>query len=307
MGTSLSTHKGPQLLSAVAAASAVGAVWWITSRRSWEAEHTELEESTLTQEETESTLEEISEAFHAIFVELAQVSRNVIQALQDQGFPKPVPREQVEAMLMQQIFHGRLADAEKKIFARRRLSREALQRACSTYKDKSVSVGLLVDGVKAMYRHAVDGELPLLPGAQVPDGMTDEKILHILEQIHKAKQAKIQEALQERDFGGPPSISMPFAQKLQECNKKAEEEVLARQENAGLTEQTLLHAVAVFSRQPQFKLKKQLLDEMHTEAVLHMINTGGTSKTTTKAAGYWCGSSIPSEAAASVGQPQQDR
>lgn len=53
----------------------------------------------------------------------------------------------------------------------------------------------------------------------------------------------------------PPSISAPLAQKLQECNKKAEEEVLAKQENADLTEQTLLHAVAVFSRRPAFKLR----------------------------------------------------
>lgn len=72
MGTSLSTDRGPQLLSAVAAASAVGAVWWITSRVCWEAEHAESEESVLTQEETESTLKEISEEFHGIFVELAQ-------------------------------------------------------------------------------------------------------------------------------------------------------------------------------------------------------------------------------------------
>lgn len=67
---------------------------------------------------------------------------------------------------------------------------------------QSVSIGLHAEGVKTMYRHAVDGELPLMPGVRLPEGITEEKILCVLEQIHKAKQVKFQEALRGRDSCG---------------------------------------------------------------------------------------------------------
>ncbi|KYF43517.1 hypothetical protein TGPRC2_228770 [Toxoplasma gondii TgCatPRC2] len=274
MGASVSTARGTQVLSAVAVATGAAAIWWLTSPNGWGSQKAGVSGAGLpTDDETEATMKEICEEFHSIFTELAQVSRNVIRAMQDQGFQKPVPREQVEAMLMQQMFRERLTAAEAAILARKQISKESLERACDLHKSKNESLRVYVDGLKAMYRDAVDGELPMLPGMTLPDEVTEDKILRVLEQIHKAKQARFQEVLGRGSASDTSTPTSPLAKQLQECNKKAEEEVLGKAEHAGLTEKILLHAVAVFSRRPQFKLKKQLLDEMHTEIIMALMNT----------------------------------
>lgn len=273
MGASVSTARGTQALSALAVATGAAAIWWLTHPNGWGSQKTgALGVGLPSEEETETAMKEICEDFHAIFTELAQVSRNVIRAMQDQGFQKPVPREQVEAMLMQQMFRERLTVAEAAVLARKRISKESLERACDLYKDKNESVQVYTDGLKAMYRDAVDGELPMLPGMTLPDEVTEDKILLVLEQIHNAKQARFQEVLRTGTVSDSSTPSSPLAKQLQECNKKAEEEILAKAEHAGLNEKILLHAVAVFSRRPQFRLKKQLLDEMHTETIMALMN-----------------------------------
>ncbi|PFH34942.1 hypothetical protein BESB_058290 [Besnoitia besnoiti] len=272
MGASLSTERRTQLLSAVTVATAAAAVWWLTSRDGWTAKAGGQSGSCeISEKETEAAMKEICEEFHAVFTELAQVSRSVISAMQDQGFQKPVPREQVEAMLMQQMFRERLNAAESAVLARRRLSKESLERACGAYREKNDTIGLYLDGLKAMYRDAVDGVLPLLPGATLPEGLTEDNILVVLEQIHKAKHARFKEVLGNTDSESLSPAS-PLTRQLQECNRKAEEEVLAKGEHARLSSKMLLHAVAVFSRRPQFKLKKQLLDEMHTETIMGLMS-----------------------------------
>ncbi|CBZ54050.1 conserved hypothetical protein [Neospora caninum Liverpool] len=222
MGASVSTARGTQALSALAVATGAAAIWWLTRPNGWGSQKTgALGVGLPSEEETETAMKEICEDFHAIFTELAQVSRNVIRAMQDQGFQKPVPREQVEAMLMQQMFRERLTVAEAAVLARKRISKESLERACDLYKDKNESVQVYIDGLKAMYRDAVDGELPMLPGMTLPDEVTEDKILLVLEQIHNAKQARFQEVLRT----GTVSVRL-----------------------------------------------KQLLDEMHTETIMALMN-----------------------------------
>lgn len=280
MGTALSTERRAQLVSGIGLAAAAAAIWFLTSSRgqalllfSLQENRGTLSSTPLSEEETENVVKDLSDTFFSIFTELAQVARSVAHAVQTHTFQEgeAPTKEQVEAMLMEQVFRERLYTAEAEVLKKHHIAcKDTVEAACKKYL-KNEKIRMYVEGLKQMFEDAVKGELPLLPGAVLPAMATEEFILEVLQHVHVVKQEKFLLLLTETQSSDFKTPSSGMTKKLQTSNKEAEQQVLSLPQYAALNEMLLLHAVALYSRNSTFRIKKQLLEEVHAEHMMDMM------------------------------------
>ncbi|OEH73967.1 hypothetical protein cyc_05355 [Cyclospora cayetanensis] len=160
---------------------------------------------------------------------------------------------------------------------------------------KDLEVKQLVAGLRQMHEDSVQGILPLLPGLELPEELTQERVLQILHKIQRLKEQKFREILQstsDKELSSEGATPVITSQ-LQDSNTEAETAVLKEEElllqherqqkqNAPsqqqlvLTPLIFLQAIAVHSRDPEFKAKKAAIDQNHSERIFDLLRRGRT-------------------------------
>ncbi|XP_026193278.1 uncharacterized protein LOC34621720 [Cyclospora cayetanensis] len=226
------------------------------------------------------------------------MTSNLLSSLQAKGKGRPTPRslrETMEAVTLQRMLHSRLEAAESGALRKAGISAKYFEERCTRLAQNDLEVKQLVAGLRQMHEDSVQGILPLLPGLELPEELTQERVLQILHKIQRLKEQKFREILQstsDKELSSEGATPVITSQ-LQDSNTEAETAVLKEEElllqherqqkqNAPsqqqlvLTPLIFLQAIAVHSRDPEFKAKKAAIDQNHSERIFDLLRRGRT-------------------------------
>ncbi|CDJ56711.1 hypothetical protein, conserved [Eimeria maxima] len=204
----------------------------------------------------------------------------------------------MEAVSLQRMLLARLEAAEAAVLATVDISPSEFNSRCTHLAETNPEVKKLVTGMRQMYEDAMQGTLPLLPGLEVPEELTQERVLQILHKIQRRKEEKFRQILQattERELS-PEGATAAVTAQLQESNTEAERSVLLeeqlllyhermqkqqqqkqqkqQQQQVELTPMVFLQAIATHCRDPEFKAKKAAVDQSHSEHIFDLLRRG---------------------------------
>jgi hypothetical protein len=208
-------------------------------------------------------LECLSEEFFGIFSEMAQVVQSMTRKLE--AAQSKLTPEQFAEILMQRGLAEKLEQAQERVVYRFGFTIAQVEVAQTSFA-QDPAVQLYVDGLAKMHDECFRGVMPLLPGVEIPAGLTTEAMLGYLERIAEEKLTRISAAI--KDFSPEktnPTAGVPppeLTKAIQEAYDQSEAIVL---EEAGIKIVVFKNALAQFLRDPIFIDKKIAVDRSFQE------------------------------------------
>ena len=220
--------------------------------------------------------------FHGVFVELATMVQRLKQLGALRGPSGSMSTDEIAEFLMQQGIQAKLDAAQSRVLIAHGVSQEQMEEAQDKFESESEIQGL-VGGFASMYEEASRGLIPILPGLQIPDDLTEDNVLEILNKIHQERVKGFRVAL-EKFWASPeaenvssmdPSQGPPpaLAQALQAVHDEAERFVIELHSDVVNSKAVFDSAVALYARKEDGAfLKEQLrMERAHQVEVVNLM------------------------------------
>ena len=268
-------------ISVAALATAASAVFIYKQRSFMRSlfEKTAIQQSPRLSKETLCKVtEELLLEFHSVMVEMSQMSVRVRQVLSLKGMSDQVSEEQLVEILMQQGLQEKMEEAQREVLLRHNLSEEEVAQAQIAYSGEP-SVSLFASGIEDMFSAASQGELPILPGVNIPQELSPDLVISIFEEILLKKSDGYRRVLSESPIH-PSMGSVPppeLAEKLQKESDKAEEEIL-KKFHVIIPHKAVFHsAAAIYEKDQGFANERKRQDRIHQAEIMKIMSRKETT------------------------------
>uniref|UniRef100_A0A0G4HQC3 Transmembrane protein n=1 Tax=Chromera velia CCMP2878 TaxID=1169474 RepID=A0A0G4HQC3_9ALVE len=249
----------------------LGVLWYLTSERKGGRG------GALSRDSLVQVLKELSRELHSVLTEVAQICVNIDKSLRAKNLQKSLSQEQLEGLLMQQGIQERLEEASRRVYERHNTDELSVASAGKKF-EKDGEVKDLEDGLRTMYKDALSGTLPVMPGLTLPEGLTPASAMRVSIELQAEKLQRFQDVFkslpqEERKGGASHAPNPQLTQLLIKAAEAAETAVMERNskllEAGGLP--TWQSAVALFSKDDEWREKKAKMDELHQQRVVRMM------------------------------------
>ena len=214
--------------------------------------------------------------FHGVMVEMSQMAVRVRQVLALKGMSDQLSDEQLIEVLMTQGVQEKMEMAQQRVLIARGLSEEEVEEAQQRYQDDDC-VKLFSKGIDEMFQVAATGEIPILPGVEIPKGLTPDLVLEIFSEILELKASKFRAVISEFYATNPPESlksNMPpqeLADSLQVANDTAEAEILGKYAAEVRHKSVFNSAVAIYSKDEAFAKERKRQDRCHQAEIMKIM------------------------------------
>lgn len=274
------------LTKAVIAALAVGGsaatIYYLRSRQPVSNESTKIAEEPLTKEKLVEVLQALLREFHGVFVEMGNMVQRLKQLGALRGPDGPMSTEQIADFLMMQGIQAKLDSAQSRVLISHGVSQEQVEVSQDKF-ESDPDVEVFISGFNVMFEEASAGLAPVLPGLEIPESLTEDMALDILNKIHQERVKGFRVAL-ERFWSSPEAESMSamdpsqgpppaLAQALQVVHDEAERFVLEVHVEVIGDKAVFDSAVALFSRTTDsaFLKEKLRMERTHQVEIVNLM------------------------------------
>ena len=214
--------------------------------------------------------------FHGVMVEMSQMAVRVRQVLALKGMSDQLTDEQLVEVLMTQGVQEKMEMAQKRVLNAKGLTEEEVEEAQQAYEDEDF-VKLFAQGIDDMFKIAATGEMPILPGVEIPDALTPDLVLEIFNGILELKSSKFRSVITEFYATNPPESlksSLPpqeLADALQAANDTAEAEVLCMHAAQVRHKSVFNSAAAIYAKDEAFAKERKRQDRCHQAEIMKIM------------------------------------
>ena len=209
------------LTKAVIAALAVGGsaatIYYLRSRQPVSNESTKIAEEPLTKEKLVEVLQALLREFHGVFVEMGNMVQRLKQLGALRGPDGPMSTEQIADFLMMQGIQAKLDSAQSRVLISHGVSQEQVEVSQDKF-ESDPDVEVFISGFNVMFEEASAGLAPVLPGLEIPESLTEDMALDILNKIHQERVKGFRVAL-ERFWSSPEAESMSTTKLRDLCSR----------------------------------------------------------------------------------------
>lgn len=228
-------------------------------------------------------LKDLLSEFHGAFIEMA----NMVQRLHKLGALRgpngPMESDEIAEFLMHQGMQAKLDAAQARVLANHNVDQSQIEAAQNQYAS-DLEVAELVEGFAAMYAEAASGIAPILPGLTIPDHLTEDKALEILNELNQERADGFRRALAEfwaseeghklaessEAMRAPPPA---LAQALQSVHDETEIIVMERHSTIVGNKAVFDSAVALYTRSSDgsFAKEKMRMERAHQVEIVNLM------------------------------------
>ncbi|KAF7459089.1 hypothetical protein HWI79_419 [Cryptosporidium felis] len=250
-------------------------VWYITKEKKSYSNN-----RAINKEEIKQILISISNDVHPIMMDLSHMILSVKKSFNSGSMEH---LKNVEVILSNGGFKEKIIEAQKNVLNRWKIGEEHFERALSSICKIDEEVSLLRLGIDLMYRDSIQGIYPLLPylGNKIDFTKnfpiyTPEYIFEIYKRLNIEKERRLRLVIDDlgdplkytirgSNFGAFPSEEL--SKRLEEANALSEDLILGSAEEKRI----FSHAMALYSREEGFYLKRQQIEQEHSDNILNII------------------------------------
>ncbi|EER12468.1 hypothetical protein Pmar_PMAR002762, partial [Perkinsus marinus ATCC 50983] len=181
---------------ATACTLAVGAGFYLYNRRQ-RVRKSEVERlASLDLEKLKLITDDLLVDMHSVLMEMAQMTQRVRTALTQKGLSNQMTDDQLTEMILQQGIQQKLEDTQKQVLKKYGVTAEEVEAAQKRYESDE-HIQQFEKGIDAMFASATKGKMPIIPGFEMPEALTVDMCLKILEAVNTEKLARFRKTLKE--------------------------------------------------------------------------------------------------------------
>ena len=269
-------------IAAIALGGSAAAIYYFTRSKPTSRPAATVVEEALTKEKLVEILQALLREFHGVFVEMGNMVQRLKQLGALRGPDGPMSTEQIAEFLMVQGIQAKLDAAQSRVLISHGVSQDQVEISQDKYEDDP-DVQIFISGFNTMFEEASAGLAPVLPGLEVPEDLTEDMALEILNKIHQERVKGFRAALEqfwaspeaEKMAGMDPSQGPPpaLAQALQAVHDEAEKFVLEVHAEVIGDKAIFDSAVALFSRNTEsgFLKEKLRMERSHQVEIVNLM------------------------------------
>ena len=249
-----------------------------------------ISDEALPKEQLIAVLKDLLCEFHGVFVEMANMVQRLKQLGALRGPNGPMSTDQIAEFLMHQGIQAKLDAAQSRVLISHGVTQEQVEVSQETFGSDS-DISVFINGFTDMFEEASSGLAPILPGLEIPEELTEDRALEILNQIHKERVKGFKITLEkfwasddakrmgamDPSQGPPPAL----AQALQSVHDEAERIVIeAHMESLG-DKAVFDSAVAKFTRGEDgaFMKEKLRMERSHQVEIVNLMRNKDVKET----------------------------
>ncbi|EER17612.1 conserved hypothetical protein [Perkinsus marinus ATCC 50983] len=262
---------------ATACTLAVGAGYYLYNRRQ-RVRKSEVERlASLDLEKLKLITDDLLVDMHGVLMEMAQMTQRVRTALAQKGLSNQMTDDQLTEMILQQGIQQKLEETQKQVLKKYGVTAEEVEAAQKRYESDE-HIQQFEKGIDAMFASATKGKMPIIPGFEMPEALTVDMCLKILEAVNTEKLARFRKTLKEFWQKHPHPVDADQAElggALQEANDSAEAAAVARYAEIVVNKAVLHSAVATYmTKDKAFAKERTRLERTQQLEIVKMIKAG---------------------------------
>lgn len=236
----------------------------------------------LEREKLVDILKSLLREFHGVLVEMATMVQRLKQLGALRGPDGPMSTEQIAEFLLHQGIQSKLDAAQSRVLIEAGVTQEQVEEAQERLSNED-SVTELIDGFTLMFDEASQGLIPILPGLEIPEELTEDRALEVLNLIHQERVKGFRSALEafwsseegqsldqnDSSQGPPPAL----AKALQSVHDEAEKFVIEVHSEIVGDKAIFDSAIALFSRNTDgaFMREKLRMERSHQVEIVNLM------------------------------------
>jgi len=222
----------------------------------------------LTEEERKRLLAiliELSKRFYSVCLEVAHIAGTVRNKIKASSVPITEEKLQQQLSRQCQVFE-KLQTIQAEVAKQFGCTPEDVQ-ILQQRAARDPQVRIYEDGFKTMLNDALAGVLPVLPNAEIPQGLTEEKALEIQAEVYALETKHVLE-----NVGGSKCTIKKLGEVLTSSQKLAWEATMRLHADLIPGGVEVFHsAVATYARNEDFEKERKKLQEAHQEKMVKLF------------------------------------
>ncbi|EER01585.1 conserved hypothetical protein [Perkinsus marinus ATCC 50983] len=269
--------KSAKIVTGASASTlALGAAYYLYTRRQRLRKSND-EEEMLDLEKLKLITDDLLVDMHGVLREMAQMTQRVKAALAQKGLSNQMTDDQLTEMILQQGIQQKLEETQKQVLQKYGVTAEEVEAAQKRYENDE-HIQQFEKGVEDMFASATKGKMPIIPVFEMPEALTLDMCLKILETMNTEKLARLRKTLKEFWRKHPHPVDADQAELgvgLQEANDSAEAAVVARYADIVVNKAVLHSAVGKYmTNDKAFAKEHTRLERTQQLEIVKMIKAG---------------------------------